>query len=169
MDKSQKQLIDTYFRKRNIAVANYLSLPDYEIVYALSNDIKINIDDSYTFRLAKIVSEHPEIIGKIDLNLFDNDDIVDILSAEKGFELYKHFDLRNLTNRNIVDILYNKPEYIDLIDINGLTSKEIELLLRYRPNLISKLDISKLSSKEIESAIFHHPELKKYFKNINNG
>ena len=171
MDKSQKQLIDTYFRKRNIGLNPYRSLQNYEIVYALRNDIKIDLSIVKTNLLAKLVSENPDLINKIDSTIFNIDDVLAILVNENGFGLYKHFGNRinKWYGNQLEDLLYNKPEYVDILDMSRLRGDNIKLLLRHRPNLVSKLDLSKLNSGQIEDVLFHRPELEKYFNNNHNG
>ena len=167
MDKVQKQLIDTYYRKRNIGIHYYRVLEGYEIVYALLHDIKIDTNLIRTNKLAIIVAKYPEIITKLKTDIFDTSHITDMLAKEQGLELYKYFDLDRLSTRQIVDLLYNRQEYADILDLSKLSSDNIRLLLRYRPNLITKLDLTKLDSSEIEDIVFHQPSLKPYFKGMN--
>ena len=81
MDKAQKQLIDTYFLKRDIASeqSELYWYVEYEVIYFITN--KIDFDDTKITGdiIANIIIIHPDLIGYFDLKKLSGNNIGNIL------------------------------------------------------------------------------------------
>ena len=70
MDKVQKQLIDTYFRKRNIAnnQDTQYEFESYEILYFINNNIPFDLSTLSSNTIAGILVKQPSLINEFDLS-----------------------------------------------------------------------------------------------------
>lgn len=147
MDKLQKELIVTYFRKRNL-IAN--ERPDNrsreEFDYILNHPELFDIEKIY-FSYSTMIDEiirHPESIKNYKLEMND---------ARLRFW--------------IVDILKYVPQLTDFLDLNKISADDFIKALGFRPELVNKISDEK--KKEIErdptfiSMIMKNPTLGYHF------
>ena len=91
MDKTQRQLIKTYFRKRKIA-ANHEEMDDYaeytgyELDFGIRNNI-INPNDIEPYHIIKALETNSKLIDyfKDRLDELDGGSISDLLSSQPQF------------------------------------------------------------------------------------
>jgi len=152
MDKTQKQLIDTYFRKREIAAGESgYGYPDsgegikpYELLYMIKNN-KINqektMSDSFGNHIAALINKDPR--------LYQDKDVMPYLN---------HLNINHKTN-----ILSNHPEFIDKPEfeniINDLKGNSIEVILEKQPELLNRFDLSKLDTGNLINILAEQPHL----------
>lgn len=149
MDKAQKELIGTYFRKRDIArkqnVEKY-GYKSHEILYKLNNDV-LDINKLDLEEITDLLMELPELIDRIKssrLNKLDEFSIKDILIAQP--QLVNRFDLNKFDDWNIREILMKRPELIDAQGLNG-----------------SKMNLNLLNNNDMQYLLKQQPTLAKYF------
>lgn len=150
MDKEQKQLIKTYFRKRDIAanheeMGRHAEYTGYELDFAIKNNL-INFNDIKPNSIANALRIKPELIDyfKNRLDELNRYNISNILNSQPQLITYFENRLNELNKWNIINILKVQPELIDyFID---------------RLNELDKWDIALIITKQ--------PQLKPYFENI---
>lgn len=149
MDKTQKQLLDTYFRKRDIANGQgnnwHHRFQIYEVIYMLKN----------------------EMYDKVNPNKLDGTDIVEILIKEPSLiSVLKHY-LKNLNISRVKDLLAVRPEYVQYFPQNArspllkLNEHSIYKLLLAQPSLIKSLipeQIMHLMTPHVIEILAAHPE-----------
>lgn len=150
MDKEQKQLIKTYFRKRGIAANNeemgkYVKYTGYELDFGIKNNI-INPSDIKPNSIANALKTKPELIS------------------------YFEDRLDELDGWNISLILQYQPQLIDYFKdkLNGLDGNDIRMILQRQPQLINyfKNRLNELDRSDISRILLFQPQLKPYFENI---
>ena len=146
MDKAQKSLVDTYLRKRKIAIEQpnvfrtYL-YRDYEIAYLIINDM-YDISNIQRANIVSLILHQPKVITKFDLSKLNYIEIMEIL--------FEH--------HNLID--YFKP-YLSKITNGDDIANVMSTLNEY--DLAKYFDLSKLDSHNILSVITHNPKYIKYF------
>jgi hypothetical protein len=149
MDKGQKQLLDTYLRKRDIANGQgndwHHRFQIYEVIYMLKN----------------------EMYDKVNPNKIDGSDMVEILIKEPSLiSLFKHY-LKNLNISRIKDLLQVHPEFVQYMPQNArspllkLNEHSIYKLLLAQPILIKSLtpeQIMHLMTPHVIEILTAHPE-----------
>jgi len=143
MDKTQRQLIDTYFRKRNIArKQNYkYNYTDYELIYVVNNNLSINqlsVSD-----IASLLIIRPSLVDKLDKS-----------------------DLNKLDNDYIQWILQHQPSLIDKLDLSKLEGNNMSMILIKQPQLVDKFDLSKLNGYDILKILLPQPKLVHHLKSL---
>lgn len=172
MDKTQKQLFNTYIRKRQIAIdSNGNSWNEFELIYLLSNDYNIKTGLYYN-DLIQFIQANPNLFTKlneVELNsLYKTGSISGILNYNGiiiNREILEHIDLDKIYNKDLAAVLFYAPDFINKIDVNRFTNDNIEWILKYKPSLINYFDLSKLNIFNIHNILDARPELKKYFEN----
>ena len=116
MDKLQKQLIKTYFRKRGMT-SNRLGFEDYEINYipiAIKNNLinSNNLDKVEPSHIAIILIEEPDLIDyfKDKLNKFKPIHIKWVLRNQPSLINYFKDRLNELDSDDIGSILDKQPQ-----------------------------------------------------------
>lgn len=193
MDKNQKSLVDTYFRKRNIAAQqnnSYYELSKVEVEYSLNNNINLNYDLLDGSRLADIVLNYPHLIPKINLSLINQDYVSEIVSeqpkqlnlfidraydidgdnityiVEKQPQLLHRFKLSNLDSGNISKIITKHIDLIDFFDISNFESGDISRVVSTHPELINKFNMNVMTSTGIAIILSNQPQLIKYLYSV---
>lgn len=146
MDKVQKELLGTYFRKRNIIGNNDpRSRTHIEVEYILKHPESFDIENIRFSKLAWLndVIKHPEIINKLDLQYNDY--------------RFKYWES---------EILKYVPELIDLMDIGNIRKDQLIEILKIRPELIKKIpkeNLEDIRPYELEDLLMKVPSLADYF------
>jgi hypothetical protein len=154
MDKNQKELISTYFRKRDIInnkqPYNKWSCLEFDFITSHPEFFNIeNMSFSYSSIIDEII-KHPESIENYN---FKKDDYRLISHKEEILKyipkLIPYLNLENVHTSEFIDALYFRPELIKIIPED------------------KKKDIEK--STDLENLILHHPKLGYFFnlKSIN--
>jgi hypothetical protein len=172
MDKTQKQLLDTYIRKR--IIANDFDYNDItEVTYLLNNNYKIILNQFSYLNIVHLLIKHPEFITKLnyrDIKKLDDVDYIEsifyLLSKDKIDYILKNIDYNILSNDTIKDIIIRFPNYIENINITKLTGNYIGTILGYHPDLIKYFDLDKLTNYNIRNLLVLQPQLKHYFLSI---
>lgn len=170
MDKLQKQLLDSYIRKRKISLDSVGDVfTNYELVYLLSNDYRIRTNYHGT-ELILFLRKYPEMINKLneyELNDLYRNKYISIMLYDNNKEsnniIVNSLDLNKVTKYDLKFVLYYVPELINKVDINRFDNNEIEWFLMYRPELINNFDLSKLNNLNIYNILNKQPQLKHYF------
>lgn len=133
MDKTQKLLIDTYFRKRAIALTVDAGgeYRGYESFYVLDH----NMDTSAygNDEIWSIIYSNPQYIDKFDLNKLTPYQIESIVKVHP--ELLPKFNQDKLIPIDIMGILYHHPELINQFDFSKYTIKDFINLQHDRPTM----------------------------------
>jgi len=149
MDKGQKQLLDTYFRKRQIAMRESLEyeLRIWELSYMANHDMikpgmALHLDDSQT---AAILMRSPQAAPALTeyINDLNYNSMLSMEVIVRHPELIKYFELERLDYDDMVTIIIKHPELLSYFD------KHINDIAGYYG---------------VESIIKHHPNLRKYFE-----
>jgi hypothetical protein len=145
MDKGQKQLLDTYLRKREIANSQsnnwHHKFQNYEVIYMLKN----------------------EMYDKVDPNKIDGADLTEILINEPSLiSVLKHY-LNKLNIGRTKELLTHRPEFVQYMQTNlsKLNEHSIYKLLLEQPSLIKSLtpeQIMHLMTPHTIEILSAHPE-----------
>lgn len=179
MDKAQKSLVDTYFRKRKIAGEqdSRYKYYDYETAYLVINDMydvsKVTHND-----MVSLIIHQPKVITKFDLSELNDMEIMEILFEHHNlidyfkpylskitsggdiknviltlgeYDLTKYFDLSKLKKIDITHILVHRPELIDVLKpyIDDLNAFNIITILKSQPKLIDSLKLELYKLNEV--------------------
>ena len=151
MDKKQKELIKTYYRKRNIAseTNDLYEFENYEVNDFIIKNKLIPYDKINTTDISKFIANNPDLI-----NYFKN-------------------RLGKLSPNGISLILFKQPQLIDYFKdrLSELSSYNVSVILSNQPQLIDyfKNRLDKLSPNDIILILSDKPELGEYFKDrLNN-
>jgi hypothetical protein len=145
MDKPQKQLLDTYLRKRDIARSQGDSwrykFQNYEIIYMLKN----------------------QMYDKVDPNKLDGSDITEILKTDPTLISELKYYLKKLNVSRVKELLGVRPEFVQYMQQNLLKLNEhsIYKLLLAQPSLIKSLtqeQIMHLMTPHTIEILSAHPE-----------
>ena len=166
MNKKQNQLIDTYFRKRNVAIErggrrNFYGLHEALYLYDKGRyDAINNLGPNDVVRLYEV---RPELIDKI--NIKNSSVYTRLFSAYP--ELVDVVPHENISDYSIAHIILNQPQLIDKLPLDKLKSNGVFEILSSYPQFINKIGINKLSYDELtrliieQPSIIDYPELKK--------
>jgi hypothetical protein len=183
MDKSQKELIKTYYRKRGIAVTNYHhAYKPYEITSdgVKNGTIKLNNDTlgGKNFRNAILDKSEliPLIAQTVDFNNIDRGYIIQILEEKPElFDILGEY-LHNYHYFNTIDfhdMMIDNPIFIDKLkdrfdDFNN--SYIVDLLKKYSDNYDIIEKIAKYSyhfkyfyPNDIYNILMNRPQLHPFF------
>jgi len=173
MDKSQKQLVDTYFRKRGIANVQNTSyeFEAYEILYLINNKIPFDFSSLKAGTIADILVKQPSLVNKLDLskisyeesNSFDTTYKINYILKYQP-QLIDYIDISGFDGYHIADLLIIQPLLIDKVDLSILNDENITDILKEQPKLINRLDLSILDDKHISEILKEQPQLAPYFK-----
>jgi hypothetical protein len=161
MDKSQRQLIDTYFRKRAIAneEVKYTQHEEYELNYMIKNNY--GIDNLVSGDILYIILSKGSIPPMLDklLNRLNSNDKSEIL--KKHPELIDRIDTENLDQFDIGHIITKRPELINFFakDLPRLTSSTIYGILSDQPELHTYFHPSRINSGEAQWLIGKYPDI----------
>jgi hypothetical protein len=149
MDKGQKQLLDTYLRKRDITQSQgdnwRYKYRLYETIYMLKN----------------------EMYDKVDPNKLDGSDITEILIKEPSLISVLKYYLKKLNVSRVKELLQVHPEFIQYMQQNArspllkLNEHSIYKLLLAQPTLIKSLtpeQIMHLMTPHVIEILTAHPE-----------
>lgn len=185
MDKAQKELIKTYYRKRNIVVKqedplnpkNHFRPYEYSVI-ALKNNL-INKDNFHYIDMVEAVINNPEIVKYIDnMNIFNDLAVSSILRKQPKLIEYFKDRLDNIDNNNfIIRILMKQPQLMeyfkdrfedDMLD-NSSIENIVELILK-QPQLTKylKYRLHEISDNYVADILKEHPQLIEYFKDLSH-
>lgn len=148
MDKVQKQLIDTYIRKRGIANVQNIQyeFETYEILYLINNNIPFDLSTLRAGTIAGILVKQPSLVNKLDLSKlsYEKNNSVDriysiIYILKHQPQLFNYFDISNFDGYNIAELLIAQPLLIDKVDISILNDENIVDILKQQPKLSPQL------------------------------
>ncbi len=154
MDKAQKSLLDTYFRKRKLAdeTSDYHKFMFYELEYLVSRDM-YDASKIKPQLAVYMLLHHPELINKFDISKFNDELLFELLDSDK--------------------LADTALKYLPIEYIQKLTTSKFTVLLWNNPHLIDrfvKIMPEKFDSTVINMLIGTYPELENYFDKIfNNG
>jgi hypothetical protein len=159
MDKAQKELINTYFRKREIAdKQSSLNYELYEIIYAINNNIYIDTSILSELDVINILKNNPQLIAKFNLKRMGGYSIGKILRFQP--QLVDRFDLSKLSGEIVGELLIYQPQLIDKFDLQNVSySPFISEAIIENPKLIDNFDLSKLNSGGIHAILRSQPQL----------
>jgi hypothetical protein len=167
MDKNQKELINTYFRKRLLVSEDkYSELKYYESEFIVSHPELFDIEN---VRITGIdwlddIIKHPDKIPEYD---FKNNDgrfyYIEPIVSRYVPELIEYFDLDRLQPYLVHDILIDHPELITYFPRHKLNEIEespfLSSLLISRPILGPYFNLNKIEHETTLSVIIEgHPE-----------
>jgi hypothetical protein len=136
MNKKQKELVDTYFRKRDIlSKRDYGDFEFHENEYLINNKKKPIIRGLNDEELNFLVNPK-SLIRKLETN-----------------------DDEFLRDKFITYFLIFHPNFIDYLPVNDLGSMNIGILLKKHPQLIDKLPVRNLGGFSVGQIIKHQPTL----------
>ena len=174
MNKAQKQLLDTYFRKRKMAIEiGRMDYNRYELVYLMANDKKIDFGKLNAENIVWVLRHYPQKIDEVDLKklrkqtpkikriLVDHPSFYDRLNAE--LNLTAEFD-----GRDISMLLIDAPELINKLDTTKLQGYALTDVIVYNPGLVPILaergNLDSLIMKNVRDILATHPDLLPYFE-----
>jgi len=180
MDKAQKQLFDTYFRKRNIAnnqpeawegQYNENAFTYYETEYLLTHDTGIRVDSS---SVDIYISNEPKSkLEKINMDTLSPKALTTALeiSCKFFYDRVKPERIAELNGNQIFWIVYNHPDCADKFDLSKIDdSNDIYRLAKMAyddleyPDIINKLNLKKMNSRDISLLLHQFPNLSNHFK-----
>jgi hypothetical protein len=178
MDKRQKQLVDTYIRKRSIASEQsdryartlkelqYMKLAGYEVgklnypEYTMLNPSLFDQKNFSSNMTAQLAMQVPEIMNKVDFNALHNFDRADIII--KFPEYFDKCNKGDFTMYNIRDIIISHPQLITKFskeDIGLFNSYDIKNVILKQPSLLPYFNLSGFNSYDISDMLMDKPEL----------
>ena len=146
MDRAQKQLMDTYLRKREIASTQGDSwrykFQIYEIIHMLKN----------------------EMYDKVDPNKLDGSDLTEILIKEPSLISVLKYYLKKLNVGRVKELLTVRPEFVQYLqqNLSKLNEHSMYKLLLAQPSLIKSLtpeQIMHLMTPHTIEILSAHPEI----------
>ena len=190
MDKVQKQLVDTYFRKRKMAteVGSGMHYKLYELNYQIIsgqrdvNDFprktavsiltkypqwfdKIYKPDTFKdFEIGVILSEQPQLFDRFNpqrLRALDDTAIAIILI--KHPEMADKFDLSDFSHWDAAKVVAEQPSLLKLFNVDKFNGYDINTVLEKQPQLVDSFDLNKLGPLEFIQILNAQPELKDKF------
>ena len=163
MNKKQKQLIDTYFRKREIAVGvSFVDFEQYENVFLMMqgkkpiigeisdnaldlimnphniNNLKHHINELSGYDVSKILIYHPFLIDDLPIETLNQYDISYILNNQPS--LVHKLPVETLNSYNVSRILLTNSSLVDDLPLENMDNDDIRYLLKYRSYLWSKFE-----------------------------
>ena len=174
MDKAQKSLVDTYLRKREIAVVQTRAWNEnykyYELRYMADRNIIPTSPDEYT--ASKMVRYKPELFDKFDVSKFDGNTVystlmfgdIDIMDMVNRKDINGNkLDLSKLDGDQIASILTNYQaqtnELADILNLKKIKGDEVNKLIRFHPKLITKVNYGLLSKNVITNTMWENPQM----------
>ena len=158
LDIKQIKMFRSYDRKHIYNVLGIIEAPKYK-----PNLILKHITSCDSIELAKIISIHPEIINKFNLNLtgkLNVDDWVTILKKQPQL-IEKCDKVNEISSLKWNLILYEKPELIEYCN-KKLKGDVIYKVLINHPNAIEKLNIHDTNyEKDVEEIVYNSKEYHK--------
>jgi hypothetical protein len=146
MDKQQKELILTYFRKRILSGnGGPTNWSQYETSYILNHSNLFDIE-KIKFTWVKWLDDlikHPENFDKYNFQYND--------------ERFAHIDQ--------AEAIKFFPRFIELMDVENFSNYKIRNILIDRPGLISKMPshkLKELDEYDLQNIFYVHPELARY-------
>lgn len=181
MDKSQRQLIDTYFRKRRIAAKenSVYNLESFELIYSLENNI-LSVNDLKDNEISRCLIKRPDLFEKInsekDLNEMDFYYIKEIMISRP--ELIELFDFKKIieyhnfsawnSGEQLVQLLVAYPELINKFPKNIFSNSMVKDLITNQPKLlnifINRIESERWNANSIVDILNTFPKLKDRFK-----
>jgi len=156
MDKVQKELLDTYFRKRRpIAMSMEYGFSAEELKYLVDNG---TLDFNKLLPMEQL-SVNPDVAVRFKFTLrgMDSNEIVRVLVSYP--RLYMYMNLDNLSGAGMADLINKRPELVNRLPKSRLDGSHISYVLRMHPELIDHLPIAKMKGYEIYILLSSKPQL----------
>ena len=157
MDKNQKELINTYLRKRYISNRGTgLALQRYEINYMAENDPDY-LNHLRSDQLLTLLLEKPHLISRANLSRFDTFDAAEFLRRSP-----QYIDEINILDRfhssDIVQVLLKQPQLENRFKLSKITQGDMTTLIEYQPQFLDKFDLSRLIGTSKLTIALKYPE-----------
>jgi len=171
MDKSQKQLVDTYFRKRRIAAkeSRHHNLHDYEMInHSVIKNGFLKPDDLSDGDVRLIMAEFPDLtdIFTERIKNFTDDDLASLFQLtlkdrEKYIDMFKNrFPYFNM--HKVYRIISSEPSMVKyfLDKLPLFDGRFISVTLRFQPSLAPyfKKYAHKMSDEDIAELLYNEPQ-----------
>ena len=166
MDKAQKQLIDTYFRKRKLAteVGSGMHYYPYELSYQILSGQK-DINQFPRKTIVSILSKYPQWFDKVNKPDTFNDFEIGVILSEQP-QLFNKFNparLRALDDTAIALILQKQPQSADRFDLTDFSHWDAAKIVAEQPQLLNKFNIDKFNGYDINTILEKQPQFVDYF------
>jgi hypothetical protein len=171
MDKAQKSLVDTYFRKRKISTAGngFEEEDEHELLYLL----RTNAIDPSTIKAGNfifVLQNYPQIIDRLNLETLKINTyfLGYILAFMPQFfdKLDQRLNLKYvLTDSDIEELEKKNPSSAAKLNLRSLAGDELFDVLNNNGENFSVLipNLSTLSKEQIGALLQKYPYAKKYF------
>ena len=147
IDKAQKQLVDTYVRKREIATGDYgygydtNRIQPYELLYLMkTNQVNPEKAKSSSFgqNIVELLKHNPDTYNDPDIQKY----------------------LPSLSLGNKGNIIAHRQEFIDIFknDINEFYPASIKYILQRQPQFANKFDLNKLGITDAMDLLAKQPQ-----------
>jgi len=165
MDKAQKQLVDTYFRKRKLANDNgmemargYADVTDYADEFGLYHKYemkylvdanRLDLNHEHIDMVRPFIMTYPEYADKLDYDSFasfNSEEAAELIVLRP--ELITKFNLKRLFRREIDGPVWKS---------------EVSYILENHPELIKYFPVHEFQPALVRDLVKHTPELKHYF------
>jgi len=169
MDKAQKQLIDSYFRKRKIAndaggLSYKSQLKNHELKYFLRNGMMSINDIGHNLQKFSFISDNPEMLNiKNVIDGVDNRMLSQLIRSDKKiFNYISPERLATFDNNNLQVILPTNPQFIKYFDKSKFNQHVISDIIFHNPKdadkYIDLLGLEKFDGATIASWLSNRPE-----------
>lgn len=146
MDKAQKQLVNTYIRKRELATgessygygqySDDMNIRPYELLYLIKNGI-VNEDKIEGYNISDLILMNKKLYYDPDVKPF----------------------LNKITGGGIAQIIIKYPEFVNIFDFENLNPTSASVVLEEKPELINRYDINKMKESELLEILAKQPQL----------
>lgn len=162
MDKAQKQLIDTYFRKRKLAteVGSGMHFYPYELSYQILSGQK-DINQFPRKTAVSILMGHPQWFDKVNKpdTFKDNEIGLILMSQPQLFDKFNPQRIRALDDGSISLILQKQPQLADRFDLTDMSHWDAAKLVAEQPQLLNKFSVNNFNGYDINTILEKQPQL----------
>lgn len=140
MDKAQKELIKTYYRKRMFSINQEYYSP-YEMKYGIDNQL-IDVDKSVaeikTKDIAFILKDQPDLIEYFKSRLYElgEHSVGIILGSQPGLVGYFKKQIEDMSDYTLINVLRQQPQiHKHFFDINEFDEDDLKYIYDSIPQL----------------------------------
>ncbi len=160
MNKKQKELVDTYFRKRTIlSERDYRDFEFHENEYLINNNKKPIIRGLTDEELNFFINPK-SLIRKLETNddeFLRDSFITYFLIFRPNFINY--IPVNNLGGMSIAILLKKHPQFIDKLPVHNLGGFSVGQIIKHQPTLVDKLPLDYLDGWDLRQIILREPTL----------
>jgi len=176
MNKRQKQLINTYFRKREIAYKQQNEVYEPFEIYQLYK-MGVDIKGKTSFMdIIELVKKYPEMYDVIDFNDLSPGFFAKLIAYDPEYINKTPKDkLNDMQSYYISDILQKTDlqtalnyDFFKKLQIDNLYPYELGFILRSNPDMVKMFPTEKLNEihlNDVVRIVHDQPKLIKYFQN----